>query len=531
MQGPSAWPKPMKRALVFFPFFPYPIRDGAQARNASVVQGLHALGYEVTLLVSTVPRREQPSQDLIREAERGLGVRLHVHVPGPGDFSVVAGIGLEYDTGWEGYTPPTLFRAFRSLARSLSPDVVLVNYGYWATLAQGLEPAESVRLVDMIDLVSLHVAMNMALSQVLPARPVNPRQVPAVALREEFFRARGLEPSAQEFAAYEAFDGTIAISPLEAALVEAHTSRTSVSHIPMSVAPSSPVNTYDATPVYVMSDTLLNQQGYAYFAQRVLPLVRAREPRFSVRVVGTGCSAVTPVDGIELVGPVETLADVYTTARFAVCPLIGGTGQQVKVVEAMAHGLPVVALDDLADRSPIVDNVNGLRARDAEAFASACVRLWTDPQLARRLGDAARATVRDAFNPSRVPDLLAGAIERARLRARERMTRPEPPAGPLRRFLSESDDWPLGGRRVAIYGAGSLGRACRTHINSSANVITFVDSDPAKDGTQVEGVPVIYPERLPDVDVDLVVVASMYWPQILTHLETRGWTGTRVRVF
>jgi hypothetical protein len=521
----------MKRALVFFPFFPYPIRDGAQARNASVLRGLQALGYDVTLLVSTVPRRERPSQDAIREAERGLGVKLHVHVPGPGDYSIIAGIGLSYDTGWEGYTPPTLYRAFRSLARSLSPDVVLVNYGYWATLAQGLEPAGSVRLVDMIDLVSLHVAMNLSLSRVLPARPLDPRHVPAAALQEDFFRARQLEPSAHEYAAYEAFDGTIAISPLEAALVEAHTSRTSVSVMPMSVAASPPGNTYDAAPVYVMSDTLLNQQGYAYFAQRVLPLIRVREPRFSVRVVGTGCSAVTPVEGVELVGPVDNLAGIYATARFAVCPLIGGTGQQVKVVEAMAHGLPVVALDDLADRAPIVDNVNGLRVPDAGTFAAACHRLWADPQLARRLGEAARITVREAFNPDRVPELLAVAIERARVRARQRVSRPEPPAGPLRRFLSKSDDWPLDGRRVAIYGAGSLGRECRTHLTSGANVIAFVDSDRAKDGTHVEGVPVVCPDRLPDVDVDLVVVASMYWPQILTQLETRGWDGTRVRVF
>ena len=56
------------------------------------------------------------------------------------------------DTGWEGYTPPSLYRAFRELAEQLSPEVVLVNYAYWATLVPGLRPAQAVRLVDMTEL-------------------------------------------------------------------------------------------------------------------------------------------------------------------------------------------------------------------------------------------------------------------------------------------------------------------------------------------------------------------------------------------
>src|SRR5690606_11765618 len=190
-------------------------------------------------------------------------------------------------------------------------------------------------------------------------------------------------------------------------------------------------NTYEGDPVYVMSDTLLNQQGYAYFVRRVLPRVRAVDPRFSLRVVGTGCAAVRPADGIDLVGPVDSLADVYAGARFAVCSLIGGTGQQVKVVEAMAHGLPVVALDDLAARSPIVDGVNGLVASDADAFAAACLRLWSDRDLARRLGAAARDTVQQAFDPEQLPALLERAITQARDAAVLRAQSPETSAGPL----------------------------------------------------------------------------------------------------
>jgi hypothetical protein len=197
----------------------------------------------------------------------------------------------------------------------------------------------------------------------------------------------------------------------------------------------------------------------------------------------------------------------------------------------MSHGLPVIALDDLAVRSPIQHEVNGLKVPDADAFAEACVRLWRERDVAQRLGTAARTTVQESFGPERLPVLLSQAIERARDAARVRQERNEEQAGPLRRFLAAESDWALQGRRIAIYGAGSLGRTCHARLGEECDVVAFVDSDKSKDGTHVEGVAVIAPARLRDADVDLVVVASMYWPQILNHLDEHGWDADRVRVF
>jgi ABC-type Fe3+-hydroxamate transport system substrate-binding protein len=139
--------------------------------------------------------------------------------------------------------------------------------------------------------------------------------------------------------------------------------------------------------------------------------------------------------------------------------------------------------------------------------------------------------VRRSFDPSQVAPLLAQAIDRARQAARLRMEGPEEPAGPLRRFLAAGPDWELDGQRVAIYGAGSLGRRCRSQLATRADVVAFVDSDQTRDGTSVDGLPVVSPERLDDLDPDVVIVASMYWPQILNRLNDCGWDDERVRVF
>jgi glycosyltransferase involved in cell wall biosynthesis len=55
--------------------------------------------------------------------------------------------------------------------------------------------------------------------------------------------------------------------------------------------------------------------------------------------------------------------------------------------------------------------VNGLIADNAEQFAEHTVRLWNDPALCRRLGDAARETVAGEFSSDRLSDALSKILE------------------------------------------------------------------------------------------------------------------------
>ena len=67
-----------------------------------------------------------------------------------------------------------------------------------------------------------------------------------------------------------------------------------------------------------------------------------------------------------------------------------GEGFGIVYLEAGAAGLPVVAADEGGATSAVLDGVTGLLCdpRDHVAVADRIVRLLTDPQLARRLGEA-----------------------------------------------------------------------------------------------------------------------------------------------
>ncbi|MCX7999488.1 MAG: glycosyltransferase family 4 protein, partial [Leptospiraceae bacterium] len=70
------------------------------------------------------------------------------------------------------------------------------------------------------------------------------------------------------------------------------------------------------------------------------------------------------------------------------------------VLEAMACGLPVVTTDCGGMREAVTDGVEGfiVPVRDPEAMAEALIRLWKDPELRRKMGEAARKRVLKEFS-------------------------------------------------------------------------------------------------------------------------------------
>lgn len=85
------------------------------------------------------------------------------------------------------------------------------------------------------------------------------------------------------------------------------------------------------------------------------------------------------------------------------------------LLEAMAAGLAVVATEVGGTPSLIEHEVTGLLvpAGDSAAIAKALIRLEEDPELAARLGDAARARVRTRFGMAR----MMADLERVYVRA------------------------------------------------------------------------------------------------------------------
>lgn len=412
---------PEPRALVFIPVNPFPPRSGLHHRCLEIISGLRTLGYRVA--VASSPWSDPGRWDSDAAARPlSWADELHLYRPGRWDNRLTRflepygrrrGLLLPLDSA--PYVPPRMRWWFSRLVQQLKPDLVYMVHAYWDALLDHRRFAHLPRVMETIDLVSLNARMWAHLQGRLPAAPSDPAACDPALLDEGFFDRAGLQALPDEFRVYDRYAATVAISRSEADAIERSTRRTRVVHLPMTLDPAYPGNRYDGPALFPTGPNPFNVQAYLYFVRRVLPLVLRREPGFVLRVTGyCDASRVAPCPGVELAGWVDDLRPVQAAARFAVSPVFGGTGQQVKIVEAMANGLPVVALRSPAERSPLEHGVSGLVADDAAEFADHVVRLWRDPALCRTMGEAARETIRREYSRDAFAAGLARVVEAAR---------------------------------------------------------------------------------------------------------------------
>jgi glycosyltransferase involved in cell wall biosynthesis len=308
------------------------------------------------------------------------------------------------------YSPPRMRSWFARMIDQVHPDVIVMNYAYWDALLPREKLGSIVRIIDTHDLVSLNKKMQQAVLYSLP-KPFVLSAVQDGVVDEKFFENYSLEADEEEFQIYDQYDWTITLSLAEAKIVTQKSLKTKVSLITITHDPCYLTNQYSGPAVFVAGPNYFNLQGYLYFAKRVLPTVLTSLPFFHLQVAGSLSVPLEQVGGIEYCGFLPDLSKFYERARFAICPVFGGTGQQVKIVEAMAHGLPVVALRSAAERSPIRHEENGLIAENAAEFANYVVRLWRDSNLCHKLGHAARETIAAESSRLRLVEQLRSMLQ------------------------------------------------------------------------------------------------------------------------
>ena len=165
-----------------------------------------------------------------------------------------------------------------------------------------------------------------------------------------------------------------------------------------------------------------NIEGLQHFLSSVFPLLRQRVPVARFVVAGKGAPAwlerlARRTTGVEFVGPVEEAEPLYRQARVFIEASRSGGGTRLKVLNALARGLPVVASPEGAEGLELVAGEHLLIASGAESTAEAIRRLLSEDGLWQTLSENGRALVRShylaeaAYGP--LDEVLSGAGARA----------------------------------------------------------------------------------------------------------------------
>lgn len=136
-----------------------------------------------------------------------------------------------------------------------------------------------------------------------------------------------------------------------------------------------------------------NADSIRWFVGEVMPrLDRLQGSNYCLNIVGA-CSVKLRRElesrRVRFHGRIADISHFYAESRLFVAPTRFAAGIPLKIYEAAAHGLPVVASRLLADQLAWEDGVDLLAADTAQEFAEACARLYRDAHVWEQLRERA----------------------------------------------------------------------------------------------------------------------------------------------
>jgi hypothetical protein len=418
-----------RKILSFFPHCPVPPRTGAHRRCLEMLCSLKELGCEVHLASAVHTSETLWDAAAVQYLNDRCGVNVHIAgLDEPFLFRIIDFLKQSspyrwkwrFERTWQHFAPdgasrwctPGMVKWFQRLGEQLAPDVIMMNYVMWDGLIPHSHWAHINRLIDTHDLWSLNTKLRALLAPYITHVGMVSGEVSDEILHLNFFEQFELAADDEEFRAIDKYRYGIAISKRESELIAAKTQSVDVRYVPMSFPICNNSNNYSSIPIMTLSPSMFNLQGYFLFTKKILPHILRKVPNFRVHVTGLSTSSgVWIPDGVGMLGFVPDLTVALSESSFAINPIFGGTGQQIKTIEAMAHGLPVILFGRPATESPVRHGENGFVADSPEAFAEYCCVLWKDRALVRRLGQCARETVRTECSRNQTVGRLAQILD------------------------------------------------------------------------------------------------------------------------
>lgn len=263
--------------------------------------------------------------------------------------------GKRLGTDVDALFDPSLEKQCRHLIKAIAPDVVLVEYVHFSKILEWA-PAGTRKLLDTHDSFS--------------------HEFTGEAERRGLARA----------------DAILAIQDREARLFGAllspgsPTEIATVSHIiadqPLVAAPSC-----DGAS-FIGSNFEANNLSLAALVDNVMPLVLAKRPGFRLHVIGNVGEAIPDQPFIVKHGRVGVVAHALAHAPVLANYIVKGTGIKIKMLDAMAMGIPYVSTVLGADGVSASFAKGGEVASDDQAFADALIALYDDGAKRAAMGKA-----------------------------------------------------------------------------------------------------------------------------------------------
>ncbi len=406
------------KVLIISPYLPYAeARHGTAVFMAGLLRHL-CLKHDVTLL-SFCDRLEEPHA----ESLRALPLTLHLILRARGrQASATATARLAVDR---------IVRFCRSIVLWRPYDVEKYRHTAMRTMVRSLTAATAYDIVQMefASMAQYAGAVRQGTTLLhehdVTYRPAYRRyRRSSGSIRKVFAFLEWCRWARYEPAAGRACDGVLTVTEQDRQLMRFLTGNSQVYYLPRGVdTPDTPVPATRREPHTVVFVGTFNHQpnldAVWWMLDEIIPGILERYPDTVTHIIGSNPPEVIrerarSIPGTTIHGYVPRVEEYLDRCSVFLAPLRFGGGVKVKVLHALARGIPVVTTKTGIEGIGSPGRQIALLGRSARELAEQTCRIFTDRELAARLGQNGFALAKAEYGWDAVTGKLEGIYSSVR---------------------------------------------------------------------------------------------------------------------
>ncbi len=146
-----------------------------------------------------------------------------------------------------------------------------------------------------------------------------------------------------------------------------------------------------------------NLDAMSFFLRKVWPRLVAEVPNISLTVIGRNppewmLALQAEYPTLKVTGFVDDVRPYLSQAHIYVCPIRDGGGTKLKVLDALAMRMPLVADPIACEGIDVIDGESVIYATTPEDYVDSIKKLINDPQLCKKVADNGAALIQNNYS-------------------------------------------------------------------------------------------------------------------------------------
>lgn len=379
---------------------PYPPKDGEAIAILNLSKGLAKAGHDVWVLAMTTPKHHFPIEDIPTELQQ----QIHLD-------TVYVDTSLSIVKAAYNLTTQDSYNIIRFYAKNYQSQLLKLLQQHKFDIIQ----LEGVYLASYIPCIRV----NSEAKVVMRAHNVEHEIWERLAkesmknpLKRGYLRLLAKRMKNFEIGSLDLYDALVPISIKD----EAYFNEMGYTGTSLTIPASVDTIAYEVKKYHVDSsiftigfigslDWLPNLEGLHWMVEEVWqPLLQeAPSAQLQLHIAGRNVPAELKKwkkKGITVLGEVPDAADFMRSCDVLIVPLFSGSGMRVKIIEAMALGMPIVATTLAAEGIAYTDGKELLIGDKPDIFKQQLLKCIEDRDYAKTIGDAARIFITEQHETS-----------------------------------------------------------------------------------------------------------------------------------